>query len=360
MEAHRESLEEEGTHATDEARMVLPGVQAILGFQLIAVFNQRFEQLGVAREGLHLAAFVLVAAAMGLLMAPAAYHRQAERGRITRRFVDLASRLLTLAMVPLLIGIVIDTYLISWLVVRQDAASVAIAGGLAITLGGLWFGIPCLGKKVGAAHITTGSQRPRIPAVDPALCPSPSTLRCDMPSREKPDAIALLKADHRAVEDLFAKFEKARDADRKQALVTEICTELMIHATIEEEIFYPACKDQIKDEDLLEEAYVEHDGAKVLIAELLESKPEAEFYDAKVTVLSELIKHHVKEEEKRAEGIFAEAKEAGLDLEALGERLEERKQALLKQFAGGKLPPPQTRSYTGHKLVQAHPVEVAA
>jgi hypothetical protein len=174
------------------------------------------------------------------------------------------------------------------------------------------------------------------------------------------DAVSLLKADHRKVEDLFAKFEKAREADRKKALVLQICTELCIHATIEEEIFYPACKDQIADDDLLEEAYVEHDGAKVLIAELLDSTPDAEFYDAKVTVLSEMIKHHVKEEEKRSEGLFAEAKEAGLDFGALGQRLQQRKEALMKQFAGGNLPPPKTRSYTGHKLVQAEPVEGAA
>ena len=180
-----------------------------------------------------------------------------------------------------------------------------------------------------------------------------------MPTPPKNDAIALLKADHRKVEELFEKFEKA-GSDRKQALVQQICTELCIHATIEEEIFYPACKDQIKDEDLLDEAYVEHDGAKVLIAELVDSDPDAEFYDAKVTVLSELIKHHVKEEERAAEGIFAEAKKAGLDMDALGRRLQERKQALMAQFAGGHLPPPQTRSYTGHKLVQSEPVEAAA
>ena len=130
-----------------------------------------------------------------------------------------------------------------------------------------------------------------------------------MPTPQKPDAIALLKADHRKVEDLFEKFEKAR-SDRKQALVQEICTELCIHATIEEEIFYPACKGEIEDDDLLEEAYVEHDGAKVLIAELLDSEPDDEFYDAKVKVLSEMIKHHVKEEEKRSEGLFAQAKDS--------------------------------------------------
>src|SRR4029077_12110115 len=115
-------------------------------------------------------------------------------------------------------------------------------------------------------------------------------------------------------------------SDHKQALVQQICSELCIHATIEEEIFYPACKGEIEDEDLLEESYVEHDGAKVLIAELLDSEPDAEFYDPKVTVLSEMIKHHVKEEEKRSEGLFAQAKEAGLDTEALGARMQQRKQ----------------------------------
>jgi hypothetical protein len=181
-----------------------------------------------------------------------------------------------------------------------------------------------------------------------------------MPSKQKPDAIALLKQDHRKVEKLFESFEKARDGEHKQALVKEICTELCIHATIEEEIFYPACKGKIEDDEILEESYVEHDGAKVLIAELLDSEPDAEFYDAKVSVLSEMIKHHVKEEEKRGEGLFAQAKAADLDLEALGQRLMERKEALKEEFAdGAKLPPPHTRSFTGHELVQDHPVDTS-
>jgi hypothetical protein len=176
-----------------------------------------------------------------------------------------------------------------------------------------------------------------------------------MPTKQ--DAIALLKADHRKVEELFAAFEKAKNAGRKQALVKEICTELTVHATIEEEIFYPACKGEVK-EDLLDEAYVEHDGAKVLIAELSEGAPDDEFYDAKVKVLSELIKHHVKEEERPGEGVFASARAAEIDLDALGDRLKERKDQLAATLKGrAKLPPPETRSYTGHKLVQSKPVE---
>ena len=100
----------------------------------------------------------------------------------------------------------------------------------------------------------------------------------------KLDAIALLKADHRKVEDLFEKFESTKGADRKKALALEICTELCVHATIEEEIFYPACQGEIEDDDMVGEAYVEHDGAKVMIAELLASGPDNEFYDAKMKV----------------------------------------------------------------------------
>jgi hemerythrin superfamily protein len=96
-----------------------------------------------------------------------------------------------------------------------------------------------------------------------------------------------LKADHRKVEGLFEKFEAAKDAARKKSLAQEICTELCIHATIEEEIFYPACQGEIEAEKMIGEAYVEHDGAKVMIAELLASGPDNEFYDAKMKVLSE-------------------------------------------------------------------------
>ena len=177
-----------------------------------------------------------------------------------------------------------------------------------------------------------------------------------MARREQPeDAIALLKADHRKVEKLFESFESARDSDRKRALVEQICTELSVHTTIEEEIFYPACKEAVQ-EDLLEESYVEHDGAKVLMAELMEGSPDDDFYDAKVTVLSEMIKHHVKEEEKRGEGLFSQARHAGLDTEALAGRMKARKQALQEAIKVSGIPTPQTRSFTGHSLQEGRPV----
>ena len=173
------------------------------------------------------------------------------------------------------------------------------------------------------------------------------------------DAIALLKADHRKVEGLFARFERAKDKRVKKSLATEICTELTVHTIVEEEIFYPACR-QAADEDLRLEAYVEHDGAKVLIAEIEASDPDNEFYDAKVKFLSELIKHHVHEEEQRSEGMFAQAREAGLDMDDLGERIAQRKEQLLADFKTGDLPAPQTRSFTGHELRQGEPVSAQA
>jgi hemerythrin superfamily protein len=154
------------------------------------------------------------------------------------------------------------------------------------------------------------------------------------------DAVALLKADHRKVEELFASFEKASGDGKKQKIAEEICMELTVHAQIEEEIFYPACEGKV-EEDLLKEAYVEHDGAKILIAEIEAGGPSDEFYDAKVSVLSEQIEHHVKEEEQRIDGMFAQAKKAGLDMDALGEELATRKAALIASYQKGGTPKPE-------------------
>jgi len=155
------------------------------------------------------------------------------------------------------------------------------------------------------------------------------------------DAITLLKEDHRKVEDLFAQFEKARGDDRKGKLALEICKELTIHSLIEEEIFYPACAGKVED-DLLKEAFVEHDAAKVLIAELEAGEPSEDFYDAKVKVLQEEIEHHVEEEEKRMEGLFAQARKAGLDMDSLGEQMARRKLQLQQEIEAGGLPEPQS------------------
>ena len=164
----------------------------------------------------------------------------------------------------------------------------------------------------------------------------------------KKDAIALLKTDHRKVEELFEKYETARS--KKEAIAKQICMELTIHTILEEEIFYPACRQAGVEGDMMDEANVEHDGAKTLIAELENGTPDDEFYDAKVKVLSEEIKHHVKEEEKRG-GIFTQARD--LDLDALGETLAARKKELMAEFEAKGLPPPVTRTMKAPPLEQA-------
>lgn len=178
-----------------------------------------------------------------------------------------------------------------------------------------------------------------------------------MKSRESQpkDAISLLKEDHRKVEKLFEEFESATRSDQKERIAEQICTELMIHATIEEEIFYPSCRGEVES-DLMDEAYVEHDSAKVMIAEILESAPDEDFYDAKVKTLAEEIRHHVKEEEKRS-GVFSQAKSAGLDMDELGERLAQRKAELKAQFKKSGLPAPETRTMCGARLRYGEPVE---
>jgi hypothetical protein len=142
------------------------------------------------------------------------------------------------------------------------------------------------------------------------------------------DAIGLLKADHRQVEEWFGEFESARSDARKKTLARNICQALKVHTTIEEEIFYPAFLLATGEEDIHHEAEVEHNGAKKLITEIEAIGPDDEYYDAKVTVLSEMIKHHVNEEEKR-DGMFAKARQSDMDLKALGESLSARKAELM-------------------------------
>ena len=152
------------------------------------------------------------------------------------------------------------------------------------------------------------------------------------------DATHILAADHRTVEGLFADYEKARGASAKEKLARQICTELKIHSTIEEEIFYPALRGKIED-DMLDEAVVEHDGAKVLINDIESAEPSEEFYDAKVKVLQEQIEHHVKEEEKQRDSMFAQARKTDVDLDALGSQMAARKAELTKQAKTSGLPP---------------------
>ena len=138
------------------------------------------------------------------------------------------------------------------------------------------------------------------------------------------DAVALLKADHRQVEAWFAQFSKSRSNARKQQLAAQICAALRVHTEIEEEIFYPAFLNATADKDMHHEAVVEHAGAKELIAQIETMSVGDDYFEAKVTVLSEMIKHHVKEEEQPG-GMFAEAKKSKMDLKGLGDELRARK-----------------------------------
>jgi len=162
-----------------------------------------------------------------------------------------------------------------------------------------------------------------------------------MAETKSQDAITLLKEDHRKVEELFEHFEKAKGDGRKQKLALEICKELTIHTLLEEEIFYPACEGKV-DEDLLKESFVEHDAAKLLIAEIEAGEPSDDFYDSKVKVLSEEIEHHVEEEEKPKTGLFAQAREADIDMKAIGDQFARRKAQLQDEIKSAGLPEPET------------------
>ena len=144
------------------------------------------------------------------------------------------------------------------------------------------------------------------------------------------DATALLKADHQKVSELFEQYEKARSNSKKKDLVTQICNELTVHAQIEEEIFYPAVKKASKDTELVPEALVEHATLKDLIDQVKDVEPDGEIFEARITVLSEYVKHHVKEEEKQ---MFVQARKTDLDLRALGAQMAARKEELMGQAA---------------------------
>jgi hemerythrin superfamily protein len=142
------------------------------------------------------------------------------------------------------------------------------------------------------------------------------------------DAIALLKSDHREVERLFAEFERTDSSEQKRQLAGQICLALRTHTTIEEEIFYPAFLEATDEKDIHHEAEIEHEGAKHLIDEIESTGSRDDHFDARVTVLQEMIRHHVQEEEKRG-GMFSKAQSSDMDLRELGQQLMERKLELM-------------------------------
>lgn len=162
-------------------------------------------------------------------------------------------------------------------------------------------------------------------------------------------AVEVLKQDHDEVEKLFDQFEDAKDESNPELqaqIVAAVCKALTIHAQIEEEIFYPAMRREDDAQDLVDEAAVEHQTLKNLVAELTAATPDDDLYDAKVKVLSEYVKHHVKEEEGE---LFPLARKADLDLETLGRELLARKEALAAQPDAAPPGPRRTTRNGGHK-----------
>ncbi|MBV9509395.1 MAG: hemerythrin domain-containing protein, partial [Caulobacteraceae bacterium] len=193
-----------------------------------------------------------------------------------------------------------------------------------------------------AAASASAQQTPTAQAAKPQARPEATTTNGAAASASGQDAIALLKADHRKVEGLFAEFESADDA-RKQGIIREACQDLIVHTLLEERLFYPAARTS-ETEDKLGEAQVEHDAAKVLIVELLEGGGRDPYRDAKFKVLAEEIKHHVKEEEA-PQGVFAKAEKAGINTPELAGELNRLKQQLQQKAQADRLPEPQPASF---------------
>jgi hypothetical protein len=147
-------------------------------------------------------------------------------------------------------------------------------------------------------------------------------------------AIEMLKQDHRKVEGLFEQFEQTDDEQQKEQLAEQICSELIIHMRLEEDLFYPACRHAGVEDDKMDESQVEHDGAKMLVNDLLEADSDTPFFEAKVSVLKEMIKHHVEEEEKPDDGVFAQAQEHDLDDAGLAQQMTRRKQEMQQRGMG--------------------------
>jgi hemerythrin superfamily protein len=176
-----------------------------------------------------------------------------------------------------------------------------------------------------ASNKTTKASASPSPATSARKTPAKSAAARKTPPAT--DATVLLRADHKRVSDLFEQYETTRSQAKKKSLVASICTELTVHAQVEEEIFYPAVKAALKDKELVPEATVEHATLKELIAQVQDKEPDGEMFDAKIKVMSEYVKHHVKEEQNE---MFPKARASKLDLDDLGAQIAARKQELME------------------------------
>jgi len=179
--------------------------------------------------------------------------------------------------------------------------------------------------EVAAAFQESRNSPPRV-ATNPNYQTEGNTMPTTKATPVHKEATAMLRADHKLVSELFEQYEKSRSPAKKKELVTQICKELTVHAQVEEEIFYPAVKAALKDHELIPEASVEHATLKDLIAQVEGLEPDGEMFDAKIKVMSEYVKHHVKEEQNE---IFPKARATQLDMTELGAQISARKQELM-------------------------------
>jgi hemerythrin superfamily protein len=180
--------------------------------------------------------------------------------------------------------------------------------------------------EAAAAKLPTLTIRPHQGKIMPTATKTSTSKSPASKAAAPKEATALLRADHKLVSDLFEQYEKSRSTSKKKDLVAQICKELTVHAQVEEEIFYPAVKAALKDHELIPEANVEHATLKDLIAQVEGIEPDGEMFDAKIKVMSEYVKHHVKEEQNE---IFPKARATSLDMTELGEQITARKQELM-------------------------------
>lgn len=185
-----------------------------------------------------------------------------------------------------------------------------------------------------------------------------NAIRHFIPYSDQTDAVSVLKNDHNHIESLFDRFARAKTKAQKLRLAREICITLTAHSTVEEELFYPQFRGLV-DNALLDESYVEHDSTKVLIAEIMAGSPSDTFWDAKVTVLCEEVRHHLREEEKW-DGLFGKARMTGVDMKALGRRIEARKKVLMQRYRDEGLPSPETRTLIGAEVRRGRPIDNTA
>jgi hemerythrin-like domain-containing protein len=169
---------------------------------------------------------------------------------------------------------------------------------------------------------------------DPFDSQEDDTIEAEDDEQAEQDAVSLLSADHAEVKQMFERYRQLVEAsaadDRRSELAAEICSALTVHAEIEEDIFYPAMREVVDDELLLDQAEVEHAAARDLIEQIESMDAGDALYDAKVLVLGEYIDHHVQEEENE---IFPQAEKSGIDLDELGAELGERKRELMSERA---------------------------